>query len=68
LAPLDGNAVLSGIVGARGAEILRPLQAYGPFILMGLFLLSWVSPQMNFLGRYLSQGVAAISRLLLGIG
>jgi Zn-dependent protease len=67
LAPLDGNAVLSGIVGTRGAELLRPLQAYGPFILMGMFLLSWISPQMNFLGRYLGQGVFAISRLLLGV-
>ena len=67
LSPLDGNAVLSGIVGDRGAEMLRPLQVYGPFILMGLFLLSWVSPQLNFLGRYLGQGVATFSRLLLGI-
>jgi Zn-dependent protease len=67
LAPLDGNSVLRGSVGARGAEILRPLQTYGPFILMGLLLLSWISPQMNFLGRYLGQGVYAISRLLLGI-
>jgi Zn-dependent protease len=68
LAPLDGSAVLTGLVGARGAELLRPLQTYGPFILMGLFLLSWVSPQLNFLGRYLGEGVSAISRLLLGIG
>lgn len=66
LAPLDGNAVLSGLVGERGAQLLRPLQAYGPFLLMGLLLLSWVSPQLNIFGRYLSQGVGAISRLLLG--
>ena len=68
LSPLDGNAVLSGLVGARGAELLRPLQVYGPIILMGLFLLSWVSPQLNVLGRYLGQGVATLSSLMLGTG
>ncbi|MGE5602222.1 MAG: site-2 protease family protein [Nitrososphaerales archaeon] len=67
LAPRDGSAVLSGIIGARAAEILRPIQAYGPFILMGLLLLGWVSPQLNIVGRYLGQGVTALSRLLLGI-
>ena len=59
--------MLSGLVGERGAEMLRPLQAYGPIILMGIFLLQLVSPQLNFLGRFLSQGVATVSRLLLGI-
>jgi Zn-dependent protease len=67
LAPLDGNAVLGGLVGDRGAAMLRPLQAYGPFILMGLLLLGWVSPQLNILGRYLGQGVVSLSRLLLGV-
>jgi Zn-dependent protease len=67
LAPLDGSAVLNGLVGDRGAAALRPLQTYGPMILMGLFLLSFVSPQFNFLGQYLSQGVTSVSRFLLGI-
>lgn len=67
LSPLDGNSVLNGIVGERAARALRPLQAYGPIILMGLFLLSWVSPQLNILGRYLGQGVTSISRFLLGV-
>ena len=40
LAPLDGNSVLNGIVGERVAAVLRPLQTYGPMILMGMFLLS----------------------------
>jgi len=67
LAPLDGNSVLSGVIGESAARMLRPLQAYGPLILMGLFMLSWVSPQLNFLGRYLGQGVTSVSRFLLGI-
>jgi Zn-dependent protease len=68
LAPLDGNSVLNGVVGQRISAMLRPLQTYGPIILMGLFLLSWVSPQLNVLGRYLNQGMVNITRLLLGIG
>lgn len=66
LAPLDGNSVLNGVVGQRLAAALRPLQTYGPFILMGLFLVSWVSPQFNVLGRYLTQGMLSITRFLLG--
>lgn len=66
LAPLDGNSVLRGLVGERIAGVLQPLQRYGPLILMVLFALSWVSPQLNVLGRYLGQGVYSLSRLLLG--
>lgn len=68
LAPLDGNSVLNGVVGQRVAALLRPLQTYGPFILMGLFLISWVSPQLNVLGRYLNQGMLSVTRFLLGAG
>lgn len=66
LAPLDGNSVLNGVVGQRIAALLRPLQAYGPLILMGLFMVSWVSPQLNVLGRYLNQGMLTVTRFLLG--
>ncbi len=66
LAPLDGNSVLRGLVGERIARTLQPLQQYGPLILMVLFAFSWVSPQLNVLGRYLGQGVYAVSRFLLG--
>lgn len=68
LAPLDGNSVLNGVVGQRIAAMLRPLQTYGPLILMGLFLISWVSPQLNVLGRYLNQGMLSVTRFLLGAG
>jgi Zn-dependent protease len=66
LAPLDGNSVLNGVVGQRISAMLRPLQTYGPLILMGLFLVSWVSPQLNVLGRYLNQGMLTVTRFLLG--
>lgn len=67
LAPLDGNSVLAGIVGERFAAALQPLQRYGPMILMGLFLIGWVAPQFDILGRYLTAGMSALSRLLLGM-
>lgn len=66
LAPLDGNSVLQGLVGARAARALEPLRMYGPLILMGLFLVGYISPQLNILGRLLNQAMAFILRLLLG--
>lgn len=66
LAPLDGNSVLNGLVGARAAQALRPLQMYGPMILLGLFMLGYISPNLNILGNGLSRGIGAIMRALLG--
>jgi Zn-dependent protease len=67
LAPLDGSGVLGGIVGERGAQALASVQTYGPILLMGLFMLSYISPRFNILGGILSSGVNAVMRLLLGV-
>jgi Zn-dependent protease len=67
LAPLDGSGVLGGIVGERGAQALASLQTYGPILLMGLFMMSYISPRFNILGGILSSGVNAVMRLLLGV-
>lgn len=66
LAPLDGNSILNGIVGARAARTLAPLQTYGPQILMGLFLLSFLAPRFNILGTVLYPAMAGLLRLLAG--
>ena len=67
LAPLDGGSVLNGLVGEQGARMLAPLQTYGPLILMGLFMLSYISPRFDIMGGILSSGVNAVMRLLLGV-
>ena len=67
LAPLDGGSVLNGLVGEQGARILAPLQTYGPILLMGLFMLSYISPRLDIMGGILGSGVDAIMRLLLGV-
>ena len=67
LAPLDGGSVLNGLVGEQGARMLAPLQTYGPLILMGLFMLSYISPRFDIMGGILSGGVDAVMRLLLGV-
>lgn len=67
LAPLDGSGVLGGLVGERGAQALASLQTYGPILLMGLFMMSYISPRFNILGGVLSSGVNAVMRLLLGV-
>ena len=67
LGPLDGFSVLSGIVDAGTARKIEPLYTYGTYILMGLFMLSYVSPRLNILGLVLSQGMSGLTRLLLGL-
>ncbi len=66
LPPLDGFAVLNGLVGERISSVLLPLQAYGPMILMAIFLVPLVLPQLS-IGGFLSVGAAKVSDLLLGI-
>ena len=66
LAPLDGNSVLRGVIGARAARTLEPLQTYGPMILLGLFMVGYVVPGLNILGNGLRLGIDAIMRLLIG--
>jgi Zn-dependent protease len=66
LAPLDGFRVLSGVVGRAGGQITHVLGTYGPLILLGLFMLGYVSPQLNFLGRWLVAGMDIVTRILLG--
>ncbi len=67
LGPLDGFAVLSGIVDARTARKLEPLSTYGTYILLGLFMLGFAAPQLNILGLVLGQGMRLVTRLLLGL-
>jgi Zn-dependent protease len=67
LAPLDGSGVLGGLVGERGAQALASLQTYGPILLMGLFMMSYISPRFDIMGGILSSGVNAVMRLLLGV-
>ncbi len=67
LAPLDGSGVLGGLVGERGAQALAQVQAYGPILLMGLFMMSYISPRFDIMGGILSNGVDAVMRLLLGV-
>ncbi len=66
LPPLDGFSVLNGLVGDRIAAALQPLQMYGQIILMAIFLVPLVLPQLN-IGGFLSVGAARVSNLLLGI-
>jgi len=64
---LDGASVLAGIVGARGAQMLAPLQTYGPMILLGLILLSYIPGlNLNILGSVLYPAMNSVARLLLG--
>ncbi|OQA47216.1 MAG: Peptidase family M50 [Chloroflexi bacterium ADurb.Bin325] len=66
LAPLDGFRVLSGVMGRAGGELMRILGTYGPLILLGLFMLGYISPQLNFLGRWLGAAMGLVDRFLLG--
>ena len=43
--PLDGFSVLVGVVPQPLADRLNELRRYGPYLLIGVFLLLWVIPQ-----------------------
>ena len=66
LAPLDGNSILMGVVGANMARTLAPLQTYGPTILMGLMLLTWLPAAPN-LFRPLFSAVNTLTLMLAGV-
>ncbi len=62
--PLDGFSVLVGVVPAPLADQLNELRRYGPYLLIGIFLLIWLIPQ----GTIIITGPADwVSRLLLGV-
>lgn len=61
--PLDGFSVLVGVVPRPLADRLNELRRYGPYLLIGIFLLIWLIPQ----GTIIITGPAQwVSRLLLG--
>ncbi len=61
--PLDGFSVLVGVVPQPLADRLNELRRYGPYLLIGIFLLIWLIPQ----GTIIITGPAQwVSRLLLG--
>ena len=62
--PLDGFSVLVGVAPAPLADQLNELRRYGPYLLIGIFLLIWLIPQ----GTIIITGPADwVSRLLLGV-
>lgn len=61
--PLDGFSVLVGVVPQPLADRLNELRRYGPYLLIGIFLLIWLIPQ----GTIIITGPAQwVSGLLLG--
>jgi Zn-dependent protease len=67
LGPLDGFSVLLGIVGEDLAQMLMPLRTYGSMILMGLLMVGFLSPNLNFIGRVMGPLMNGIIGLLLGV-
>lgn len=43
--PLDGFSVLVGVAPQPLADRLNELRRYGPYLLIGIFLLIWLIPQ-----------------------
>lgn len=61
--PLDGFSVLVGVVPQPLADRLNELRRYGPYLLIGIFLLIWLIPQ----GTIIISGPAQwVFELLLG--
>ncbi|MDE2990720.1 MAG: site-2 protease family protein [Chloroflexota bacterium] len=61
--PLDGFSVLVGVVPQPLADRLNEMRRYGPYLLIGIFLLIWLIPQ----GTIIISGPAQwVFELLLG--
>ena len=67
LAPLDGSKVLAGVLPAEMAYRLRPLEQYGPLILLALIFLPNFLPVIpDFISFLIGGPAIAITQLLIG--
>ena len=66
IAPLDGSKILSGLLPARYGELIRFLERYGPFILIGLILFGQATG-VSVLSRLIWPFVDFFSTLFAGI-
>lgn len=64
IAPLDGAKLAAGIFPGEMGDFFRRMEPYGPGILMGLILLSWVSPQLSVFSRVIGPLQDRIYQLL----
>lgn len=66
LPPLDGSRILAGIVPASWNHGYEQLERYGPFLLLGLFLLASFTG-ISIFGKIISPVVRPIVNLLLNL-
>jgi Zn-dependent protease len=66
LPPLDGSRILAGVVPESWNRGYDKLERYGPFILLGLFLLASLTG-VSIFGRIVSPVAHPIVNLLLGL-
>jgi Zn-dependent protease len=66
IAPLDGAKIASGIFPGEMGDFFRRIEPYGPGILMGLFLLSWISPQLSVFSKVITPLESRILTILIG--
>ncbi|MHB8574395.1 MAG: site-2 protease family protein [Dehalococcoidia bacterium] len=64
IAPLDGAKIASGIFPGELGAFFRRMEPYGPGILMVLFALSWLSPQLSVFNRVIGPLETDILRIL----
>lgn len=67
LAPLDGSKVLAGVLPAQMAYQLRPLEQYGPLILLALIFLPSFLPIPNAISLLIGGPAQSFTFFLLGL-
>ncbi len=67
LAPLDGAKVLAGVLPAEMAYQLRPLEQYGPLILLALIFLPSFLPIPNAISLLIGGPAQSFTFFLLGL-
>ena len=49
VAPLDGSQIFGNMISKNNPKLAMKLQIYGPKVLMGLILISYLFPKYSFL-------------------
>ena len=67
VAPLDGSQIFGNMISKNNPELAMKLQIYGPKVLMGLILISFISPQFSIFRFIMSPFIKLFMYLFAGL-
>ena len=64
--PLDVSKILYGLLPAKYEYLIRPVEQYDPFILMGVILFGWMT-KISILGIFIIPVINFFSNIFGGV-